>query len=111
MLQSDLEGGDEQVVYYGVGLLWFAMHLIPTTPDSELVGLSEWIVRRESELAKQHSGGFDRWLLGILAANPPPSPWESLGLELCNLDLRGHQRQLQEWAKLIGSELVGDSAP
>lgn len=110
MLHSNLEGTDEQVIFYGVGLLWLALHRKPSPADRELVGLSEWIVKRESELAKQLPGGFDRWLLGILGNSPPPSPWESLGSELRSLDLDGHQRQLQEWVKLIGSELAGDSA-
>lgn len=110
MLRSNLEGSDEQVIYYGVGLLWLALHRNPPPPDRDLVGLSDWIVRRESELAKRLPGGFDRWLLGIVGNSPPPSPWESLGLELRNLDLCSHQRQLQDWVKLIGSELAGDSA-
>jgi hypothetical protein len=109
-LPTDLEGTDEQVIFKGVGLLWLALHRNPPPPDRDLVALSEWIVRRESELARLLPGGFDRWLLGILGSSPPPSPWESLGLEFCSLDLRSHQRQLQEWVKLIGSELVGDSA-
>jgi hypothetical protein len=110
MLHSDLEGADERVIYYGVGLLWLTLHRNPPPPDRDLVDLSEWIVRRESELAKRLSGGFDRWLLGIRRNNPPPSPWETLGLELSSLDLGGHQKQLQEWVKLIGCELAGDIA-
>jgi len=110
MLHSELEGSDEQVIYYGVGLLWLAIHRSPPPPDRDLVDLSEWIVRRESELAKQLPGGFDRWLLGILGNNPPPSPWETLGLELRSLDLGSHQKQLQEWVNLIGCELAGDNA-
>jgi hypothetical protein len=27
MSRSELEGQDEQVIYYGVGLLWCALHL------------------------------------------------------------------------------------
>jgi hypothetical protein len=110
MLHSDLEGLDIQIIYYGVGLLWLAMHRNPPPPDRDLGDLSEWIVRRESELAKQLPGGFDRWLLGISGNNPPPSPWETLGLELRSLYLGSHQKQLQEWVKLIGCDLAGDTA-
>jgi hypothetical protein len=110
MLHLDLEGPDKKVIYCGVGLLWLVVHRNPPPPDRDLVNLSEWIVRRESELAKQLPGGFDRWLLRIRGNNPPPSPWETLGLEFLSLDLRSHQKQLQEWVKLIGSELAGDSA-
>ena len=109
MLRSDLDGTDEQVLYYGVGLLWLLLHRKPLPHDRDLVGLSEWIVRRESELAKRLTGGFDRWLLGICANYPPPSSWEALGWELRNLNLDSHQMQLREWVKLIGSELAGES--
>jgi hypothetical protein len=80
MLCSNLERKDEQVIYFGVGLLWLALHRSPPPPDRDLVGLSEWIVRRESELAKQLPGGFDRWLLGIFGSSSPPSPRELLGV-------------------------------
>ena len=111
MLHSDLEGTDEQAIYFGVGLLWLALRRNPPPPHGDLVGLSEWIVRRESELAKKlQEVSKDRWLLGCLGNYPPPSPWESLGSELRSLDLSSHQRQLEEWVKLIGNELVGDSS-
>jgi hypothetical protein len=109
MLDSDLEGNDVDVIYYGVGLLWLALHNMPPPPDRDLVQLCEWIVRRESELYEQHPTHFDRWLIRIIGTSAPPSAWESLGTELLSLDLGSHQRQLQEWVKLIGSELAGDS--
>ena len=75
--------------------------------DRKLVNLAEWIVRREAELAKALPGGFDRWLLGVFGNEPPPSPWELLGAELCALDLSSPRKELQEWVQLIGRELAG----
>ena len=112
MLHHGLGGEDEQAVYFGVGLLWLALHLSPPQTDHELVGLCEWIVRRESELATQVPERFrtsDRWLLRIPAASPPPTPWESLGLDFRDLDLGNRQVQLQEWVRLIGGELAGEA--
>jgi hypothetical protein len=103
----DLEGPDEQVIYCGVGLLWLALHLEIPPPDENLIELSAWIVRREAEIHKTRSWAFDRWLLGI-GHDPPPSPWESLGRDLSELELSHHQRELQDWVKLIGAELSGE---
>lgn len=105
MLQSDFEGNDDQPLYYAIALLWFSLHLADPPPDSELLEFCEWIVRREEELAAA-LGGFDRWLLGIRAAYPPPSPWETLGLELVRLDLSTHSTQLQDWVRLLGSQIA-----
>jgi len=107
LLNSEPEGQDEQVCYYGIGLLWFALHLKTPQPDKVLVLLSEWIVRREEELAARYYGYSARWLLGIGGRNAPPSPWEILGVQLCELDLSRHQLQLREWVSLIGHELAG----
>jgi hypothetical protein len=107
MSHSDLEGQDEEVIYCGVGLLWLALRLAAPPSDKDLIELSAWIVQRESEIHKVQTGAFDRWLLGI-GNDPPPSPWESLGQKLSKLELGHHQRELQDWVKLIGSELSGD---
>ena len=106
MLHSDLEGRDEQVVYYGVGLLWLALHLHNPASDKALTELAQWIVRREEEFRQSIPWAFDRWLLGI-GRDPPPSRWECLGQKLCELDLTSHGTELQDWAKLIGTELAG----
>jgi len=107
MSRYDFEGQDEQVVYCGVGLLWLALRLEIPPPDENLIELSAWIVRREAEIHKARSWAFDRWLLGI-GHDPPPSPWESLGEDLSQLELGHHQEELQDWVKLIGAELSGE---
>ncbi|HKO20872.1 MAG TPA: hypothetical protein VJU82_18510, partial [Acidobacteriaceae bacterium] len=109
LLQSDLKGNDDQVLYYAIGLLWFSLHLPDPPGDADLIELCEWIVLREAELAAALPGGFDWWLLGIRAAYPPPSPWEQLGVGLYRLDLSTHSPQLQDWVHLIGSQLAGGS--
>jgi hypothetical protein len=108
MLNSDLDGEEEQPIYCGVALLWLILQdSAHTTVDRDLIGLSEWIVRREEQIHKSRRWAFDRWLLGI-SHDPPPSPWEQLGEQLAMLDLKGRPEQLQEWVKLIGTELAGN---
>jgi hypothetical protein len=104
---SDPGGTAEQVCYYGVGLLWFALCLREPRFDSTLVTLAQWIARREDELRRLMPFSFDRWPLGVGGGNPPPSDWELLGPELCQLDLSGHSEELKEWVQLIGSNLAG----
>jgi hypothetical protein len=108
MLNSDLERGDAQAIYYGVALLWLVLCLKAPSSDDNLIALAEWIVRREEELHKSSRSAFDRWLLGI-AHDPPPSPWEHLGARLADLDLNDRADRLREWVKLIGNELAGSS--
>jgi hypothetical protein len=106
MIRSDLEGIDEQPIYYGVALLWLILQGSKTASDQDLIDLADWIVRHEEEIRKNRPWAFDRWLLGI-AHDPPPSTWECLGARIATLDLHGRRKQLQEWAKLIGEELAG----
>jgi hypothetical protein len=109
MLSAGLEGGDAEVIYFGVGLLWLVLHLSPLPADGDLIELSKWMVRREDELHRGNPGAFDRWLLGI-GGDPPPSRWESIGAELAAFHFSGDQRELEEWVHLIGGELAGNSA-
>ena len=106
MLNSDLDGMDEQLIYCGVALLWLTLQRSAPTPDQGLIDLAEWIVRREEEIHKSRRWAFDRWLLGI-SHDPPPSPWERLGERLAMLDLSSRAEQLREWVKMIGSDLAG----
>jgi hypothetical protein len=107
--ESDPEGQkyqDEQVCFYGIGLLWFALHRPPPPPNRDLLYIAQWIVRREEEIRKRWPRRDERWLLGLSAGNAPPSPWERLGIDLCHLDLSGLSEQLKEWVQLIGSNLA-----
>ena len=109
MLHSDLDGADEQPIYFGVALLWLALRSNMDASDRDLIRLSEWIVFREDEIHQKSRSAFDRWLLGI-AHDPPPSPWENLGAKLALLDLDHRAQQLSDWVKLIGAELSGNSS-
>lgn len=107
MLNSNLDGMDAQPIYCGVALLWLALRdRAAPTSDQDLIGLAEWIVQREEEIHKSRPWAFDRWLLGI-SHDPPPSPWEHLGERLAMFDLSTRAERLQEWVRLIGSELAG----
>jgi hypothetical protein len=75
MLHADLEGSNEQPIYFGIALLWLTLRQAQLQLDEELIRLSEWIVKREEEFHRRWPRAFDRWLLGI-AHDPPPSPWE-----------------------------------
>lgn len=108
MLRSDLEESDPQPVYFGVGLLWLALHLAAGPTDDQLICLSDWIVGREAELHRKATSAFDRWLLGI-GNDPPPSRWEMLGRDFLLIDLQTRAPVLQDWVKLIGGELAGTS--
>ncbi|MGA7887405.1 MAG: hypothetical protein WCA44_16820 [Acidobacteriaceae bacterium] len=108
MLHSDLEGRDEQVICYAVGLLWLALNLKTPPSDQHLIELSDWIVRREAEIHDGLPSAFDRWLLGI-EFDSPPSRWEDLGKRLAALDLSSHSRELADWVQLIGRELAGET--
>jgi hypothetical protein len=109
MLHSDLDGVDEQPIYYGVALLWLALRNNMDVSDRDLIRLAEWIVDREDKIHQHSRSAFDRWLLGV-AHDPPPSPWEDLGAKMALLNLDGRAQQLREWVKLIGDELSGNSS-
>lgn len=108
MLHSDLDGTDEQPLYYGFAILWLALRNNMPVADQNLIDLAEWIVFREDEIHQKDRSAFDRWLLGI-AHDPPPSPWENVGAKLALLNLDGRAQQLKEWVELIGTELSGNS--
>ena len=107
LLHSEPEGSDAEVCYYGIGILWFALHLTTPPLDQDLTLLAKWIIRREKEVRQAWPKPSEHWLLGVGVGNSPPSPWELFGLQLFELDLSGHSAELQEWAKLIGQNLVG----
>jgi len=107
ILHSDPEGRNDQVRVYGVGLLWFALQIVPTVPDATLISLARWLVRRADELDwRPTAGGWSGLREMVLNCQKGPA-WELLGCELCNLDLNGRSSDLRVWVSLIGEQLVG----
>lgn len=109
MLDHNLEGADAQVVYFGVGLLWLLLQSPVPYRERDLIDLSEWIVRRETEIHKATTRAQERWLLGI-ERDPAPSPWEALGREFSRLSFDAQQAELSKWVHFIGSELAAYGA-
>jgi hypothetical protein len=107
LLNSEPEGKDNQVCAYGIGLLWFALQLVPPAPDETLVSLAQWVVRRAEEFDVKHYCASDSYLRRLGIDNPPPSIWELLGIALFDLNLSERSLELQEWVGLIGQELAG----
>ena len=107
IIHSDPEGGNDQVRVYGVGLLWFALQIVPTVPDATVISLTRWVVRRADELDWRPTAGGWSGLREMVLNCQKGSAWELLGCELCNLNLNGRSTDLQEWANLVGEQLLG----
>jgi hypothetical protein len=107
LLHSDPEGRNDQVRVYGVGLLWFALQIVPTVPDETLISLARWVVRRADELDWKPTAGGWSGLREMVLNCQKKSAWELLGCEFCNLDLKPRSSDLQVWVEVIGEQLVG----
>lgn len=103
---SDPEGMDEQVCAYGIGLLWFALQLVPNVEDATLIELAGWVIRRSKELYPKlifEDGGIP---LRMGVGNPPPSPWGWLGIWIAELDLSSRSPELRGQIELIAQKLA-----
>lgn len=107
LANSKPEGSDDQVCAYGIALLWFALLRTPSYDDETLISLVNWIVRRAKELYSELLFDAGQLPLRMGVGNPPPSPWESLGAGLFDLDLGARAPELKELVQLIGVELAG----
>jgi hypothetical protein len=107
IMHSEPEGRNDQVRVYGVGLLWFALQIVPAVPDATVISLTRWVVRRADELDSRPTAGGWSGLREMVLNCQKGSAWELLGCELCNLDLGGRSPDLQVWTNLIGEQLVG----
>jgi len=97
----------EELGFFAVGLLWFALNLPAQIPDDVVVALSERVVA-EVQLAFEKGRGphGDGGLLGTTFYNLQHRAWKRLGLELTELDLCDRAPGTREWISLIGSELA-----
>jgi len=104
LLRSDPEGQGKwkngSVREYGVAFLWFALHLNPCVPDTDLILFAQWLTKRADEL--DVSG-----LWGMVRDCMKRSAWGSFGVKLSELDLKDRSPDLQTWVQLIAEQLVG----
>jgi len=107
LLQLDLEGRNDQVRVYGVGLLWFGLQISPPAPDQTLISLARWVARRADELNWRPSSKGRSGIREMVLDCQKGHAWELLGRELCNLDLSRHSPDLQVWVEMIGEQLAG----
>ena len=107
LLRFEPDQEDEDVCFFGVGLLWFALQLPSPAPADTIVSLSKWIVAREKQLPRHNTRLASRWMLGTNLFDQRSSAWERLGRALEELDLSGRSPVAREWVMKIGRELAG----
>jgi hypothetical protein len=96
----------EELGFFFVGLLWFALHLQAT--DEVVVALSELAdveAKRQNERKLWRESS--RWLLGTTLFDLRHTSWERLGHSLAEMDMHGRSPTACEWVRLIGRELAG----
>jgi hypothetical protein len=106
LLESDPEGKNDSIREYGVGLLWFALHLKTRVPDDDLISLAQWTVKRADELRWNRSLAEFSGLKQMVIGCQKRSAWELFGVKLSELDLRDRSPDLQTWVQLIAEQLV-----
>jgi hypothetical protein len=104
LLQCDLEGSEEQVCPYAVGLLWFALH-VPSTPDEAVIELADWATRRADELFQRPPGG-NRGLREMVVTCQKSTSWETLAWKLLTLDLALRSVELQVRVSELSEEML-----
>jgi hypothetical protein len=107
LLHSEPEGRNDQVRVYGLGLLWFALQVVPRVPDESLISLARWVVRRADELDWRPTAGGWSGLREMVLNCQKGSSWEILGCEFCSLSLTGRSPDLRMWVEVIGEQLAG----
>ncbi|MFZ1087313.1 MAG: hypothetical protein WAN35_20310 [Terracidiphilus sp.] len=107
LMCSEPEGRNNQVRIYGVGLLWFALHVVPSVPDKTLISLAKWVVRRADELDWRPTSGGCSGLREMVLNCQKKLSWEIFGCVFCNLDLGARSSDLKVWVNMIGEQLAG----
>lgn len=106
LLRSDTEGRDDSVRVYGVGLLWFALQVLPPVPDEILISLADWVVIRADELNWRAPAEYSG-LRDMVIQCQKRAAWELLGCELCSLEFSKRSPELRVWIEMIGEQLAG----
>ena len=107
LLRIDPEGRDDQVRIYGVGILWFALQVIPAIPEQTLISLARWVARRADEVNWRPSSEGWSGLREMVLDCQRREAWELLGSEFCDLKLSGRSSDLRVWVEMIGEQLAG----
>jgi hypothetical protein len=102
LLQIGPDSNDEQICPYAIGLLWFALELVPPMPEQTLTALAQWIVQRAKGLSTEDKP----WLPIMVNVSQSSSAWKLFGAELFDRNMDGRAPQLQEALKWIGLGLT-----
>lgn len=107
LLQIDLEGEDEQVCSYSVGLFWLVVQNTGLShSDSVLVEFAKWISCRTGLLFGRYSEDCIGGLQQMVSESLKRESWRKLGNAFIELDLAGRLDTLQVWTKTIGKQLI-----
>lgn len=106
---ADVGDGDE-MAFFGIALLWFALRLPMPPSEPAIVELCEWTAEQERQAARMFTdfGSIPgRWLLSTNAHDLKNPAWEELGGRLADLELQHWAGPVQDWVRLLGRSLAG----
>jgi hypothetical protein len=106
LLHADPDGENEQIIPYGVGLLWFALQLRSKADDSDLAWFAQWVIRRADAVNSRRPPGIGSGLRDMVTRCQKQSAWERFGLDLSLLELKDRSSELRVWVNLIGEQLL-----
>jgi hypothetical protein len=106
----DEDGGDQELGFLVVGLLWFALNSQTAVADPVIVSMSERVAE-EVKRVERPRGWPGQGLLGATTFNSYHADWRNLGVALAEMDLGERSDSARDWVKLIGVELAGTRWP
>ena len=105
-----LDVDERETPFFGVALLWHALHAAPRLDDETLAWISEWTVACEHEINRRTTSDYgalpQRWLLSLTPFDLRHRSWKELGRRFLALDLSGRSADVQTWVRLIGDHLA-----
>lgn len=104
------EGDGDEMAFFGLALLWFALRL-DSTRDETVLALCRWIDEQEKRLANSvtsRGGTMTRWLLDSNVHALRNEAWAELGSRLADLDLARRAPPARDYVRLLGSALAGE---
>lgn len=98
---------DEDLPFFGVGLLWLALRLKSPVSDPAIVDLCKWIAASEAVLNPRRSTDYGlppgRWLLSTTYFNLNHAKWRAIAAGLASTGLDGRSAEASEWVHLLGA--------